>query len=418
MSRNRYPGTKPFSTGQELLFHGRDRELRDLFREVQLNSLCVLHGKSGLGKSSLLNAGLIPNLNKEGFWPIPIRIGVHSKSFPENTPLALTRLRLGGEAAGQKTDPELANVMPPGEDSLWYHLRAWRELVKQSSPVLIFDQFEELFTHPPETVDAFARELAELLQDRVPSRVERMLELNRSLGADIPPALEKQLYQPLNPRVIFSIRSDRIHLLDRLASRLPDIQRNRYLLQPLSKEGARKAIVLPAREEGDYDTAPFSYQPDALQKIITKLADREGRVEGIQLQILCQSFEEKVRQSKGQLTSLAEADLGDLDALIGNYYQDRIAQLGSPKNQQAARRLIEEGLVVESDKARTPMAEGQIREQYGVSPDLLQKLVDSHLLRREPSRLGEGYTYELSHDTLVEPVLEAKKERREQARRR
>ncbi len=414
MRRNRYPGTKPFSTEQEALFYGRKQEVDDLFREIQLNSLTVLHGKSGLGKSSLLNAGLIPRLTGAAFNPLSVRFGART-ARSELSPLAMAKAALTAE----DPDEQLDRLMPPEENSLWYHLLQYREGVAGSEkPVLLFDQFEELFTYPPEEVEAFAREMAEVLRDRVPDRVERMRQLVSATGLEEAEGTEEKLYRPLDMRVVFSIRSDRIHLLDRLAAYLPDIQRNRYLLQPLSEEGARQAIVLPAGMEGDYDTPSFAYSSDALQKIIGKLADREGRVEGIQLQILCQSFEEKVRQSGGALRKLGAGDLGDLDDLLGNYYQDRIAALGNRQEQQAARKLIEEGLVVESEGARTPMAEGRIREQYGVGPDLLKKLVDSHLLRMEPSRLGEGYTYELSHDTLVEPVLEAKKERKERARRR
>ncbi len=412
MSRNRYPGTKPFSTEQEALFHGREQEVSGLFREIRLNDLMVLHGKSGLGKSSLLNAGVIPRLKTAGFTPLSVRFGA-STYRSEAGPLDITRAVL---STGD-TEENLARLMPPEENSLWYHLLQYRER-SGTVPVLLFDQFEELFTYPPEEVTAFARELAEALAGRVPDRVERMRELLAATGIETDAATQEKLYRPLDLRVAFSIRSDRIHLLDRLAAYLPDVQRNRYLLQPLSEEGARQAIVLPAGMEGDYDTPSFAYSPDALQKIIGKLADREGRIEGIQLQILCQSFEEKVQRANGQLTTLGADDLGDLDDLLGNYYQDRIAALGSPNEQNAARRLIEEGLVVESDKTRTPMAEGQILEKYKVGPELLKKLVDSHLLRMEPSRLGEGYTYELSHDTLVEPVLEAKKERRERLRRR
>ena len=88
----------------------------------------------------------------------------------------------------------------------------------------------------------------------------------------------------------------------------------------------------------------------------------------------------------------------------------------APAEQLPARRLIEEGLVFEEEERRLSLYEGQIFKTYKIQPETLQKLVDAHLLRAEPSLSG-GYTYELSHDTLVAPVLKAKRLRLEEERR-
>ena len=89
--------------------------------------------------------------------------------------------------------------------------------------------------------------------------------------------------------------------------------------------------------------------------------------------------------------------------------------LESSSDRIAARKLIEEGLIFEEEERRLTLYEGQIFKTYGISPELLRKLLDTHLIRSEPSLRG-GYTYELSHDTLVAPVLKAKKKRLENER--
>ncbi|MBK8427840.1 MAG: hypothetical protein IPL27_18570 [Lewinellaceae bacterium] len=109
------------------------------------------------------------------------------------------------------------------------------------------------------------------------------------------------------------------------------------------------------------------------------------------------------------------ADLGDLGSIIEQYYSNQILLL-DPAEQLPARRFIEEGLVFEEEERRLSIYEGQIFKTYKIKPDTLRKLVDAHLLRAEPSLSG-GYTYELSHDTLVAPVLKAKKARLEEERR-
>mgnify|MGYP006309195021 CR=1 FL=1 len=86
----RYPGAQPFTTEQRRIFFGRDKDLDDLHQLVQLEELVVLYGKSGLGKSSLLNAGLIPRLQESGqAQPLTIRFGAWTEEA-EASPLERT----------------------------------------------------------------------------------------------------------------------------------------------------------------------------------------------------------------------------------------------------------------------------------------------------------------------------------------
>src|SRR6185436_13246777 len=72
--------------------------------------------------------------------------------------------------------------------------------------------------------------------------------------------------------------------------------------------------------------------------------------------------------------------------------------------------LIEEGLIFAKEERRITLYEGQIQSTYGVSGELLRKLADTHIIRSEPHSSG-GYMYEVSHDTLVAPILKAKARR-------
>jgi hypothetical protein len=128
------------------------------------------------------------------------------------------------------------------------------------------------------------------------------------------------------------------------------------------------------------------------------------------LQIVCNSIEMKVATQS--LPIIGPADVGDLEAIIENYYIEKIGSIGNEAEQLAARRLVEDGLVYEEEERRLSLYEGLILKSYGVSSVTLRKLVDSHLLRAEPSLQG-GYTYELSHDILVALVLKAKAKRKE-----
>ncbi len=66
---NPYPGPRPFTAGEKL--YGRDPEVSRLFYLLCAERIVVLHSPSGAGKSSLLNARLVPRLRGDRFyvWP-------------------------------------------------------------------------------------------------------------------------------------------------------------------------------------------------------------------------------------------------------------------------------------------------------------------------------------------------------------
>src|SRR6266545_1110671 len=75
-SRTRYPGAQPFSDDEisRKTFFGRPRESRDLTNTILANRLVVLYAKSGLGKTSLLNAGVAELLRNEKCLPLVVRV--------------------------------------------------------------------------------------------------------------------------------------------------------------------------------------------------------------------------------------------------------------------------------------------------------------------------------------------------------
>src|SRR5512137_2090875 len=81
-AENPWPGLRPFTETAQAFFHGRDAEIIDLFRLVRRRPLTVLFGRSGLGKSSLLQAGLFPRLRREHYLPVYIRLELGAEAPP------------------------------------------------------------------------------------------------------------------------------------------------------------------------------------------------------------------------------------------------------------------------------------------------------------------------------------------------
>ena len=399
----RYPGAKPFSSEEEAIFFGRGEDVRKLKQLILLERLVVLHGRSGLGKSSLLNAGVIPRLKKEeGQTTFTIRFGAWYEGR-EGDPLTITKSHL-------QLQPESGHYLDellPGDESLWEFFKVFQhQNPGKRSYVVIFDQFEELFTWPKQYINAFKRQLSELLYVDIPQRFRAMLEaqtypLNREE--------QESIYQSLDIRIVLVIRSDRLSLMDQLSDIIPEILHHRYELKALSPLQAEDAILNPAfsQDEG-FLSPPFDYADEALDDILDHLT-RSGteEIESFQLQIICQHAENLARTG---ISRISPEDLGDLDHIFNNYYNHQLELLNSEEEEIAARKLIEEGLIFdeEGQERRLALYEGLINSEYGVSPDLLSKLVSTHLIRSEPDPRG-GFIYELSHDSLIHPILKAKR---------
>ncbi len=407
---HRYPGAQPFSSRQGFIFFGRDHDIEQLYQLINLEKLTVLYSKSGLGKSSLLNAGVLPKFRQAGdYTPISIRAGAHARGMEDTLSDRIKR----SIAPGPPENPIVEKIWP-GEDSLWTYLKHDQIRTRNRRKyLLVLDQFEEVFTYPDDQLKVFKEELAELLFVDIPQRLRERIEAGFEGSENFLSEHELEtLHSDLDVKVVIAIRSDRVSLLNKLTDQIPNVLKKMYELQPLTPEQAEEAILNPAYEPGDQFFSPlFDYEHDAIEAIIDYLTQGgEQKIESFQLQILCQAIEEKVAAQ--QIRKVKLEHIGSFEHIYENYYDDQIAKLPSQAEQEAARIFIEEGLVLEEEQRRLTLYEGQILKDFNVDRSLLRKLVDTHLLRAEPSGRG-GYVYELSHDTLVGPILKAKARRLE-----
>src|SRR5258707_14876425 len=103
-AENPYVGPRSFKTGEKM--YGRDRELQDLLNLLIAERIVLLYSPSGAGKSSLIHAGLIGQLRKEGFRPLPVmRVSLQ----PENMPLNANRYLLSAKLSLEEHDDELSS---------------------------------------------------------------------------------------------------------------------------------------------------------------------------------------------------------------------------------------------------------------------------------------------------------------------
>ncbi len=417
----RYPGPYPFDEAQKDLFFGRDRESQELFYMVAAERLVVLFAKSGIGKTSLLQAGVTPKLRQANIAPINIRFNDTSKS-----PLQIFK-----DIFCEKTNQTLDNQ----DITLWELLKNTQleKDEKTQTPLLILDQFEELFTLNFDFAARleFFNALSYLVSGDMPDEVfEHLAKSGKLSDKEI-----RDFEKPPLLKIVIALRSDMLHYLDEISMPIPSILRNRYQLLPLKDNAAREAIEKPAAAEGENFkiTERFGFTPNAMQDMMQVLS-KDNEVESFQLQLVCRGIEEKIlkgKRSKYDAFHLAAMDKNGLKQLnadffggkegiqffIENFYREVLQKLEQvlpsegfrEDNSDLGQQIIENQLLTDSGRRRSVDKETLL--ENGATEQILAHFEQERLLRKEP-RMNTFY-YELSHDTLVEPILKVKKERLE-----
>lgn len=374
---NPFLGPRSFQTGERL--YGRDREARDLLSLLISERLVLLHSPSGAGKTSLVQAALVPMLEEREFEVLPV-IRVNTEPPAEAGPdvnryvlSALLSLDEGLPADEQTPLVELAQL------SLASYLA--RRLPPDADGVLLFDQFEELLTLDP--TDGPAKHV-----------------FCDQLGA----ALRDRRYWAL-----FSMREDYVASLEPYIHHIPTRLDAHFRLELLGVTGAAQALREPARAAGvRLEEAAVSKLVDDLRQVNVQQPDGTVRqqlgpaVEPVQLQVVGYRLWESLPPGASQIT-LAEVEaLGDVNRALGDYYETRLTTVAATGTvrERALREWFDQELITAQGLRGQVLQEPE--RSAGLANSAIRPLIDAYLVRAEPRR---GATwFELAHDRLVEPV--------------
>jgi hypothetical protein len=403
-------GLASYSEETRSYFHGRDEEAAELARRVQRKPLTVLFGQSGLGKTSLLRAGLVPRLRGEGFCPVYVRIDYAPESPPPTEQIKQAIFRATA-AAGHWSRPGAAIE---GE-SLWEFLHHRGDLLRDADgrsllPLLIFDQFEEIFTLG-QSDDAgrlrarqFLDDLADLVENRPPAALEARLEEDE---ADA----EQFDFARADYRILIALREDHLAHLESLKGIMPSVTQNRMRLARMNGAQALSAVLQPGGRLVSQEVA------EAIVRFVaggSELSNAE--VEPSLLSLVCRELN-NARIARGAAEISVGLLAGSRDTILTEFYERALADQPA-----GARRVIEDELLTESGH-RESLAEERVQKALaaaGAEPDALLKLVNRRLLRIE-ERL-DVRRVELTHDVLCSVVrasrdLRHEREARDEAQR-
>ena len=427
-----YRGLASFqdTPSDRLLFFGRDKEAQSLLDLVLSEPLVVLFARSGMGKTSLINAGLLQSLRDRQFFPVVVRLTNDPDGDPVKSVIQAVK------AACKATGVDCVGCL--SETTLWgfFHHACFSLHGQALRAVLVIDQFEELFTRLSRRAQ-FLSGLADLVRRRIPEEVVAAETLRlKDLPVEAPErqSIVSLLYGEAGPdiKVLLSLREDYLPELEGLRSLLPMILRTNTTLrlEPLSIEQAQDAIVKPGKTAEVLSNETFTFAPGVVDEMLDFLRSKQVDGERIlgevidppQLQILCWHLDQARRERNSPM--ITSADLGGrqgMERILAGHYQGLLhrfsivragwnARKRRPSTQNlllfcrpraAVRRLCERGLITRGEQRNSLMGD-VIRDEYGVDSADLEKLVATRLLRSE-SRLEKQF-FELSHDTLIGPI--------------
>jgi len=404
-ARHPWLGLASFTEETRAYFYGRDEEVAELARRVQRKLLTVLFGQSGLGKTSILQAGLVPRLRDQGYCPIYVRVD-YGRDAPEPAEQIKQAIARTARRAGEWTQ---AGVAAAGE-SLWEFLHHRDDVLRDESgktliPLVIFDQFEEIFTLAQSDdfgrarAAAFISDLADLVENRPPHAIEAKLESDDEMA-------ERFDFARSDYRVLISLREDYLAPLEGLKGVMPSITQNRLRLAPMTGTQAMTAVMRPGKGLVTEEVAA------AIVRFVAGGAElANAEVEPSLLSLICRELNDaRLAQDRSEIS--LDLLAGSHATILSNFYERAL------EDQPAAvRRVIEDELLTVSG-FRENVAEESLVSSFaaaGAAPGTLPLLVNRRLLRIE-ERL-DARRVELTHDVLCGVVKYSRDQRKEREAR-
>jgi hypothetical protein len=395
---NPWPGLLAFREADHEYFEGRRTETEELFRLVMRERLTVFFGLSGLGKSSLLQAGLFPLLRRESILPVYIRL-----DFSSANPDLIAQVQSAIARQAELADIEAPAIDPT--ETLWEYFHRhesgfWTRRNRPVMPLIAFDQVEELFTlgrldaQRMRATETLLDQLADLAEGRPPAALKEWLD-------DHPDNARHFTFTRHHYKVLLSTREDFLPDLEGLRQRMPSVALNRLRLQRMNG-GAALRVVAQAKHLIDVQVAEKVVRFVAAGRSGVPLESLE--VEPALLSVVCRELNNK-RQNLHEPKITERLLEGSHDQVLNDFYERTVGDLPVE-----VRRFIEERLLTVSG-FRDSVALENALNLPGITGAGINQLVERRLLRREDR--GGVQRVELTHDLLT-GVVRASRDRRHQ----
>jgi WD40 repeat protein len=380
-----YKGLAPFDDSEldALLFFGREREIEVIVANLMASRLTVLYGASGVGKTSLLQAGVAHRLRREQH-AIVVVFSAWAGDAVANL-LDAVEAAVGDDAGALRRSGPLADV-----------LAAWTRRL-DAELYLVLDQFEEYFLYHE--------------NERGPG----------TLADELPEALRRA---GLRVNFLIGIREDSLASLDAFKARIPNLFGNSLRLDRLERSAARAAILGPLERYNELVPAGDAVQaePELVEAVLDEVAagrvdlglsgrgavgeEDSDRIEAPYLQLVLERLWD-VETSRGSNTLRLDTlrELGGAAHIVEDHLERAMAELSREEKDAAA--AMYNHLVTPSGTKiahRAGDLAGYASIGEAETQHVLQRLVEERIVRAAEDG-AEGPRYEIFHDVLAEAVL-------------
>lgn len=460
---NPYIGPRAFRRDDSHLFYGRERDLQKLLNLVISERIVLLHSPSGAGKSSLINAALVPALEEEKFKVLPVMrvnrvlpptAGADIKVANRYVFSALLSLE---DCLPKKlrTPLEKLATMPLAEYLGYARARLWKvELqarLRLRDALRAGDAPSRLSKAGPDSAKARAligdcglelirgmaedeaEALREMDDEEVISRFDQEREktpivlvfdqfeevlsvdsTDQQAKHDFFRQVGKALYDDML-WAVFSMREDYVGALQPYLRPVPTRLGTRFRLSLLTVEHALDAIRKPAAER------QVDFSQEAADKLVDDLRtvkvqgptgvakDEKGDfVEPMQLQVVCYRLWQKLQFPNDDVRKEIKPDDlkgSDVNQALAGFYEDCVHLVagGDASREKQVRNWVQEMLITPGG-TRGMVYMGP-SEAGGLPKETVENLQDLYLLRSE-FRAG-AYWFELTHDRFIGPIRES-----------
>ncbi len=396
-----YKGLRMFEDSElDVPFYfGRERERGLVEANLMASRLTVLYGETGVGKSSLLRAGVAHHLREIA------RRGLEDRGDAELAVVVFDAWRddpVGAlrRACIDEITRALGGVEAPVDDGLPLAetLRTWQQLLGGDLYVIL-DQVEEYFLYHQDEDEpgTFPAELAAVVA-RADLRVNFLL----------------------------AIREDAVAKLDAFKPMIPNVLGNYLRLEHLGRDAGRAAIVGPVARYNELVGAEESVElePELVNAVLDQVAtgrvvvrkrgkgtvageERGDRVETPYLQLVMQRLWDEERSTGSRALRLATLRrLGGAELIVGDHVARALAALSSGQQDLAATMF---DYLVTPSGTKIAHEVGDLERYAGASHpavvSVLGRLSDDRIVRVISNGNAHAARYEIFHDVLAEPVL-------------
>jgi hypothetical protein len=363
--KSRNPGLRPLTAEDKDNFFGREEEFKEIVDLINKNISIVIFGKSGIGKSSLINARVIPFLTKNRFITISIRINFFSNINPSE------QLK---QAISYYTNTDISTEGLQIENNLLEPNSVYNA-GKENKLALIFDQFEEIFYV---TNRIFQRQF--ILE------IENLFKQNRNK-------------QNQDLKMIFSVREDFLPELEELSKLIPELIYPRLRIKPFTDYDAKTYLlnqnILDERSI-DLLVNELSSDPIFSYDDINSTHSGKRKVDFATLQMILYDLDKKgILENKGKARNYIENNKEVVSSLFEEFLNS-ISKSLDPSYLN----FIAENLISKS-KTRILVEFNDLASI--TSKETIHRLIDSRILISSYDK-GKNFV-SVSHDAFIDPII-------------